>query len=330
MTNVRALVPAKDGGIGIWNGEEVAILKEVIAKGATDAELLLFSKVCERRQLDPFAKQIYFVKRDGKMTIQTGIDGFRSIADRTDAYAGNDEYRFDEGLTEYQHIKSGRGNPDTATATVYKLVKGVRCEFTATARWDEYYPGEKQGFMWRKMPYTMLGKVAESQALRRAFPEQLGGIYTDEEMAQADKDGAIEAEWSNVARESTARTPIDEPTGSGPLHPLGRERAAEAYRTIKSHGYSDDDINAWLRLHGIAGVSLMPQMTEADVEAMARDAAARKRPWLANRLAAQDESYNQEEPPIESTGELIGDDFDAEDADGQGAMGERSMGRRAS
>lgn len=283
MSTQRAITPIRnDGnsGIGIWTGEEVALLKEVIAKGATDAELLLFSKVCERRQLDPFAKQIYCIKRDGKVTFQTGIDGFRSIADRTDAYAGNDEYRFDEGLTEYQHIKAQRGNPETATATVYKIVKSVRCEFTATARWDEYYPGDKLGFMWRKMPYTMLGKVAESQALRRAFPEQLGGIYTDEEMAQADKDRAIDARYREVS-ENAPSQPQPASSGSGPLDPMGRKRAAAFYRQMIALGnYDEPDMVAWMRHHDIGDtIEQLPDLTERESDAMMRDAVQRKRPW---------------------------------------------------
>ena len=69
------------------------------------------------------------------------------------------------------------------------MVAGVVGNFTATARWSEYYPGKSQGFMWDKMPHTMLGKCAEALALRKAFPSQLSGLYTGDEMAQAGKDG---------------------------------------------------------------------------------------------------------------------------------------------
>lgn len=154
--------------------EQVGLIKRTIAAGATDDELALFLRQCRRTGLDPFARQIYCVKRQGKMTIQVGIDGFRLIADRSAQYAGNDDPVFDN-----------EEKPRKATVTVYKIVGGVRCDFTATARWDQYYPGDSQGFMWKKMPHLMLGKCAEALALRKAFPAELSGLYITEEMQQA-------------------------------------------------------------------------------------------------------------------------------------------------
>ncbi len=157
---------------------KVALIKRTIAKDATDDELELFMHQCRRTGLDPLSRQIYFQKRRTKqgdqMTVLTAIDGYRLIADRTGLYAGNDDPIFDDDIT-------------WAKVTVYKIVKGIRCPFTATARWDEYYPGDAQGFMWKKMPHLMLGKCAEALALRKAFPAELSGIYVREEMEQADK-----------------------------------------------------------------------------------------------------------------------------------------------
>ena len=169
-----------------WTSEQVELIKRTIAVGATNDELQLFLYQAKRTGLDPLSRQIHFVKRQDKGTIQTAIDGYRLVADRTGKYAGSDDYLFDEGLNQFQHIHSGRKAPITATVTVWKIVQGERCPFTATARWEEYFPGEKQGFMWKKMPYLMIGKCAESLALRKAFPAELSGLYTNEEMMQAD------------------------------------------------------------------------------------------------------------------------------------------------
>jgi len=176
---------------GEWE-EQMDLIKNTVAKGSTDMELKMFLHQCKKTGLDPLAHQIYCVKRwnaktqQNDTTIQTGIDGYRVVADRTGKYAGSDDYRFDNGLTEYEMLQAEKIQPTTATVTVYKMINNVRCPFTATARWDEYYPGDKQGFMWKKMPFLMLGKCAEALALRKAFPQELSGVYVKEEMEQAE------------------------------------------------------------------------------------------------------------------------------------------------
>ena len=166
---------------------KIELLKATIAQGATDDELKMFINVCTGMGLSPFLKQVHMVKRwNSKLgrevaSIQVGIDGFRSIAENTGAYAGND----DPIMGEEIDAEGGFKAPSKATVTVYKIVQGVKCDFVATARWTEFYPGAKMGFMWKKMPNVMLGKCAEAQALRKAFPKVLGGVYAPEEMDQA-------------------------------------------------------------------------------------------------------------------------------------------------
>ena len=164
----------------ILNNETRDLLKRTKGAGLTDDQFAMFCHAIDRFRLDPFGNQIYAVVRGSKrgpaLTIQTGIDGYRLIADRTNAYAGNDDPIFIEGAE----------HPDAATVTVYKMVSGQRCPFTATARWDEYYPGDRAGAMWKSKPHVMLGKCAEALALRKAFPAELSGLYTTEEMQQAD------------------------------------------------------------------------------------------------------------------------------------------------
>lgn len=153
-------------------------------------DLLYFMKVAKNAGLDPTLKQIYAVYRWNStagretMSIQAGIDGLRSIAERTGMYGGSDDVVYEE--------KDGK--PVKATVTVYKVMNGQRMPVTASARFTEYNAG--QG-MWNKMPYLMLGKCAEALALRKAFPV-ISGIYTPEEMEQAEKlpepvsDGKVE------------------------------------------------------------------------------------------------------------------------------------------
>lgn len=185
-----------------WTREQIELIKTTVAKGTTDSQLQLFLYTCKKTGLDPLAKQIHCVVRQTKngpqMSIQTAIDGYRLTADRSNKYAGNDDPVYDNEL-----------KPTKATVTVYKLVAGVRCPFTATARWDQYYPGDLQGFMWKKMPHLMLGKCAEALALRKAFPQELSGVYTNEEMAQA---GVVEATVVTQAPQRKSAQSSHEPT----------------------------------------------------------------------------------------------------------------------
>jgi phage recombination protein Bet len=184
----RAIAP--QDAFGKLTRSQLELMKTTIAKGASDDELKLFIQVCKGAQLNPFLKQVHLVPRwDSKLgkevrAIQVAIDGFRSIAESSGCYAGNDDAVFDGELTiEYGLNERKKVQvPASAKVTVYKIVAGLRCPFTATARWNEYYPGEKMGFQWHQKPYLMLGKCAEALALRKAFPKLLSGMYAQEEM----------------------------------------------------------------------------------------------------------------------------------------------------
>jgi hypothetical protein len=169
----------------------------------TDIEMDVFMSAAHRYGLNPLANQIYpQVRNDRKtgdrsMVIATGIDGYRTLADRTGCYAGNDDPVFDDPDNA----------PKKATVTVYKVVGGVRCAFSATARWEQYVPAENLAFMWRRMPHLMLGKVAEALALRKAFPAAISGIYTDTEMEQAGPTINTEAEAQQQPATSQVKPP---------------------------------------------------------------------------------------------------------------------------
>ena len=184
MNSTSKSLAVKSGSIiaSLWTPEQVKLIKEQVAPKATDEELQLFGMVCQKHNLDPFIKQVHCVHRwdssaqKNRMTIQISIDGFRAIAARTGQYAGSDDPLFDN-----------ESNPKKATVTVYRMIDGVRCPFTATARWSEYFPGEKLGFMWKNKPCVMLGKCAEAQALRKAFPEDTSGLFVEEELQKEDR-----------------------------------------------------------------------------------------------------------------------------------------------
>lgn len=165
-----------------FDQKKLDLIRKTFGRELTDNEFELFINVAKARGLDPVLNQIHAVVRgtgdDAKVTFQVGIDGFRLIAARTGEYAGRDE-------TKFEYKKADDIYPYKATVTVYRLVNGVRCAWTASAKWSEYFPGDKMGFMWKKLPETMLEKCAEGRALRMAFPNDLSGLYVKEEMDQA-------------------------------------------------------------------------------------------------------------------------------------------------
>lgn len=164
-------------------------LKNQLCRGISDEDFNIFIHACMRTGLDPFMRQIYAVPRSGRMTIQTGIDGYRLIADRTGKYAPGREPTF-----TYKD-----GKIESATSYVRKMTQdGTWHEVSATAFFSEYCPGETS--FWKKMPHSQLSKCAEALAIRKAFPADCSGIYTDDEMAQASKHtaGVSEEKMSQI------------------------------------------------------------------------------------------------------------------------------------
>lgn len=167
-----------------WSNDQLMVIKNQIAKGCSDADLTLFCEVCKRTGLDPFTKQIYAINRGGKMTIQLSIDGFRAIAADSGQYNGSQTFWCgSDGV--WVDCWLDDGNPVAAKTEIYRG-NGDR-PFVAVARFSEYV-GDN---LWRKLPALMIGKVSESLALRKAFPRQLSGLYTPEEMTQADPTPAL-------------------------------------------------------------------------------------------------------------------------------------------
>lgn len=153
--------------------DEIDTIKSVMGFNMSDVDLRVFLHVCRHTKLDPMCRQIFAIPRGGKMTIQTSIDGFRLIADRTGCYAPGRP-------TEFHY--SADGFLVSATAYVKKFAGGMWHEIGEQANFAEY---NGHNNFWKKMPTVMIAKVAEARALRRAFPADLSGIYTEDEMDQS-------------------------------------------------------------------------------------------------------------------------------------------------
>ena len=153
------------------NAAKMDLIKRTICKGATNDEIEMFLHACKRTELDPFMRQIYFVKMGGNMTIQTGIDGYRLIAERSKRYMPGKD-------TSFVYDKAGK--LFSATSYIKKLgPDNAWHEIAATAIFSEYVGN---GPLWKSKPHIMISKCSESLALRKAFPADLSGLYTHEEM----------------------------------------------------------------------------------------------------------------------------------------------------
>lgn len=213
----------------------VQTVKDTFAKGATDNELKLFLQTAKRTGLDPFARQIFCVKRwdssvgergGNVMSVQISIDGFRAIADRTGKYVPSREpsYNFNQD-----------GGLESATAYIKKFGGGVFHEIAATAFYSEYVQLKKDGTpnsMWNKMPRLMLAKCAESLVLRKAFPAELSGLYTSEEMGSDTTEIAQIPVPDSLPKQIDARKVIE----FSPEEISLRQQLDELYRSL---GYTD-------------------------------------------------------------------------------------------
>jgi phage recombination protein Bet len=182
-----------------WSLEQIKVLKQTVAKDCSDVEFALFSEVCKSRGLNPFAKQIYAVKRGGgdddggggrQLTIQTSIDGYRLIAERTGKYAGQDDIEWCGKDGVWTNVWLQREPPLAARATVYR--KDWARPMRRVAHLSFYRQFKRGGLptaMWNdaKCP-LMLGKCAEALAFRAAFSEEMSGLYISEEMGSEMED----------------------------------------------------------------------------------------------------------------------------------------------
>ena len=166
--------------ITLWTPEQTQLISTTIAPGCSNDELRLFAYACQRTGLDPFSKQIYAIKRGGKMTIQAGIDGLRAIAERTGQLDGSETYWCgDDGV--WTDVWLGSKPPAAAKTIIHR--KGSTHPFTGVARFADYNAG--QG-LWSKMGAAMIAKCSEALALRKAFPADMSGVYSTDEMHQAE------------------------------------------------------------------------------------------------------------------------------------------------
>lgn len=146
---------------------------------ASDEHFDYFVRTAQERGLNVWADQAYLdvepdpVTRMPVARIIIGINGMRHVAHATGQYVGID-------ATDFEATDDGK--LIRASVVVYRRTNGERCPFLGEVRFDERYPGQGVDPFWDKMPFDSLGRCAEAAALRRAFTQELGGLYMKEEL----------------------------------------------------------------------------------------------------------------------------------------------------
>jgi phage recombination protein Bet len=251
-----------------YSEETIQILVDagIIPQGTPSAQIAVYLEVARRHDLDPFTKQLHLVAypkfdRDTKTWGSTyvtiiGIDGYRKRACSSGTHAGTDDCLYDlqsDGryLSAAQLKKASR-LPLTATKTVKKIVKGLLVSFTKTVVFSEYDSGKSK---WASAPFTMIDKVAESHALRMAFPEQTEGLMIEEEVTSYLDETALPLTESKAPK--GLRTPMGNPAKAS-------SNPSKVYEEVTKQ---EDDDDLFL---GDWKIAIIAIMEKEDVAAVTR------------------------------------------------------------
>lgn len=294
MNNIVAMKP--QGSVRDYTPTQLGLMKRTVAKDCDANEFDLYMEVARRVGLDPFRKQIYAIvtnkgKKDKRqLVIVTGIDGYRAVANRSGRYRPDE----DEPEIHYSDaLKDPASNPlgiEKAVARVFKQDQdGQWHPIKAAAYWDEFAPLIENGRMkdsgevwedsgrpkmefvgdgtfrldprksnWIKMGRVMISKCAEAQALRKGWPEDLSGVYVQEEVDQQMIDVtpseaiAREEEERRLAMVNAKGATAFQFAAGDPLEYVPHGQIADRIMAFLNDAESPTQVDVWRRVNANA------------------------------------------------------------------------------
>lgn len=250
-------------GVMSWNDEKTKLLRETICKGADGNEFSLALQVIHRTGLDPFAGQIHFIKRYNsklgreEMKPQVGIDGFRLIAQRTEKYAGQlgPFWCGKDGIWKDVWLDS----EPPAAAKVGALHANMKEPMWGIARFSTYVQYTQSGDLkglWKKGADLMLAKCAEALALRKAFPQELSGMYTDDELStHEEKDITPRNDVTEAQAEFERQKGINKAPAEKPPEQIAKEELAAKWKAAREK--LPKDIYEYFKAKGLTVTNIL-------------------------------------------------------------------------
>ena len=270
-----------------WTPEQVDTIRNTVAYGANDSELKMFLTLAAKYELDPFAKEIWFVQMRGRNTIITGRDGYLKIANRNPAYDGmtsdvvhaGDKFIKEGNEIRHAYTLSNRGPIVGAYAMVYRKDRSTPSYFFAP--FNEYNKG---GGVWSQYPSAMIVKVAEACALKRAF--SISGLTTEEEVGNGDRVQAQEVQQPQYPQSQASNT-----ERRNQLRDIWTRYLAVC------DNQPDHARNAMMK---ITGKSNSAEYTDEDIKALREDVIRREDEKMNKELEAQAAAANEDANVVEA------------------------------
>ena len=270
-----------------FSDNQINTIKNTVAKGATNDELKMFIHLCNTYDLDPFAKEIWFIKYRDQTSIITSRDGYLKIANRNShfkgmssdvVYSGDKFIKTKDGVQHAYGI-SNRGKPVGAYALVYRDDRDIPAYFYAPI--SDY--GKNSG-VWGQYPHAMILKVAEAMALKRAF--SISGLTTQEELGSDNYQPVIDVQ---------------------PVH--NKRKLADIYNRYLA--VCDNQKNHALNaIKLIIGDTPSSQLSDEQINALEEDLKSREMSqFIKNSPAFKQEEIQQQEGnlPFEDNSEVLND-----------------------